>query len=153
MLLYDEMKVLLSSMKAQTSHRAGEHTNFVAFVHQQCSSSQASHRPASPIRQIMILLLRSLGDHFGLLIGGSHGSSSTGLHFCVLYGRRSTRRVPGAFTGALIDEEPATIRGIPFSNPARRKAVIGVARGSGAVEGTFTCMLIDTDQKSISGVI
>ena len=38
------------------------------------------------------------------------------------------RRFPGALARALIDKKPAAIRSVPFSYPARRKAVIGVGR-------------------------
>lgn len=81
------------------------------------------------------------------------------MHLCVLSRlRRSTRRVPAAFTSSLIDEEPAAIWGIPFRYPARGKVVIGVGRrgalmrGRGAIEGTFTCALIDADSTSASMV-
>ena len=63
--------------------------------------------------------------------------------------------VPSAFTRSLIDENPAVIGGIPFGYPARRKVVVGVGRrrralvrGRGTIEGTFACLLIDTDMQS-----
>lgn len=97
----------------------------------------------------MVFLLRSLRDHFRLLIRRAHGSPAAGLHFGVLTGRRRTaRRVPAAFTSALVDEKPAPIWGVPLSYPARRKIVIGVGRARGTVEGTFACVLVDADQKS-----
>ena len=124
------------------------HTNFMAFVHQQSPSGQSSNSPTSPVHQVVIFLLRSLRHHFRLLICRAHGSASTGMHLCVLGGWRSTGRVPATLTRLLVDEEPATVRGIPFGYPAGRKVVIGAGRGRRTVEGTFTCMLIDADQRS-----
>ena len=129
----------------------------MALMHEQRSRSQSSNCPPSPVSQIMVFLLWSLRNHFRLLICRARWSPPAGIHLGVLcWRRRATRWVPAALASPLIDVKPATIRGVPFRYPARRKIVIGAGRrralkrGGGTVEGTFTCALIDAGSESVS---
>lgn len=138
-----------------------ELTNFLPFVHQQCSGSQSSYCPTSSVCQIVILRRWCLRSHCGLLVALTHRPTTTGLHCCVLlrwwWVGDSSRVFPCSFPSTLVDVEPTTVGGIVFSYPAGREVVgrwwacLGRRMGSRwAVPGSFACVLVDPERAIVA---